>query len=252
MNHQLAPFTRSGTPLHRWKDARSKLIAFVTLIFVFSTVRDPVLLLCMWLFTCGLFALSGIPWSYLLRRLRLPGLLLTVMAVMLVFVADGTAWFGIGPLTVNKEGIIALAQIGSRFVCIVTLTVILFATTPVTAVMKGLQALKVPAVLVDMLSFSYRYAFEFSRLLKMMRTAAQLRGFRGKGWRTLPVWASLLGTMLIRSVEQAESVYQAMSLRGYGRTGLSLGPFRMEPADWLWLSAFLSIACLFALAQIFM
>ena len=53
-----------------------------------------------------------------------------------------------------------------------------------------------------------------------MQIAMRLRGFRLKGYdrRSLNQMAAMAGTLFIRSYEQSERVYHAMTLRGYGHT----------------------------------
>jgi len=45
-----------------------------------------------------------------------------------------------------------------------------------------------------------------------------LRGFRERRLKSLGTFASLAGTILVRSYEQSDRVYKAMILRGYGQS----------------------------------
>jgi cobalt/nickel transport system permease protein len=99
-----------------------------------------------------------------------------------------------------------------------TTGLILFGTSSFLTTVKGMRRLGISPIITDMLMLSYRYIFELSHQLNMMLKATKLRGFqRSKiSWRNLSVYAALTGSLLVRSYQQAERVYQAMLLRGYG------------------------------------
>jgi len=215
MKLQLDQYAYLDTLLHNW-DPRYKLVAFMTLIFAFSFVQSLQLLPAMVAVSCVLFAVSRLPLSFLLARLRLPGFFLVMMAVMLPFLSGKTVLFSIGPLAVKEEGCLDLLLISVKFVCILTVGIILFGTTPFLTNVKAMRAMGLPAILADMTLFSYRYLYDIGDKLKTMETAMRLRGFRGRNLKSLATYASLAGTILVRSYEQSDRVYKAMILRGYG------------------------------------
>ena len=59
------------SPVHRWQQSY-KLIGLLSLIFAFAFVQNVWLLPIMIVITSILFALSKIPLSFLLKRLRYP------------------------------------------------------------------------------------------------------------------------------------------------------------------------------------
>ena len=65
---------------------------------------------------------------------------------------------------------------------------------------------------------AYRYLEELGNMLTTMQRAIRLRGFQYKKFsrRNLRILAQLTGSLLIRSYERSNRVYQAMILRGYG------------------------------------
>ncbi|NEP85179.1 MAG: cobalt ECF transporter T component CbiQ, partial [Okeania sp. SIO3B3] len=76
----------------------------------------------------------------------------------------------------------------------------------------------IPPLLADMTLLSYRYLFEMGDDLRRMQIATRLRGFEGRklNAHTLRTYAALAGSLLVRSYERSERIYQAMVLRGYG------------------------------------
>ena len=215
----LDEYAHLDSPLHRW-EPRCRLVAFVVLIFTFSFVRDLRLLPAMFAVSFALYAISRLPVSFLVTRLRLPGFFLLITVVLLPFLSGQTVLLRIGPLSLRQEGCLDLLLIVARFVCILTTGLILFGTAPFLTTIKAMRALGLPSILADMTLFSYRYIYEIGADLETMETAMGLRGFRARhiGSRTLGVLASLAGSIVVRSYEQSERVYKAMVLRGYGRS----------------------------------
>ncbi len=228
----LDAYATLDSPLHRW-DVRAKLVGLLVLIFAFAAVRDVRLLPAMFLVTAMLFALSRLPLSYLLTRLRLPGLFIAFLVILLPFIAGETVLARLGPLTLRQEGLADALAIAARFVCIITLTLVLFGTAPFLRSIKALRSLGLPDILADMVLLTYRYLFEMAEMFSTMRTAVRLRGFRGDklNRRNLSTLASLIGSLLVRSYEQAEQVYNAMILRGYGANAAVLNEFHTTRRD---------------------
>jgi len=88
-----------------------------------------------------------------------------------------------------------------------------------------------------------------------METAMGLRGFKARhiNGHTLTVLASLSGSLLVRSYEQSERVYNAMALRGYGRSQRSVGGVhKVRSRDAIKSAGFLLIAAGFVGTEIFL
>ncbi|MEM7034895.1 MAG: cobalt ECF transporter T component CbiQ [Chloroflexota bacterium] len=217
MKFGLDEYADLNSPIHRW-DQRYKLVGLLVLIFGFSAIQDLRLLPVMIAVTVILFFISGLPQSFLLTRLKLPGFFLLALVLILPFVSGETTIWQLGPISLRQEGLVRAVLIAARFICIITLSVILFGTAPFLTSVRAMRALKLSDILVDMILLTYRYLFEIGDHLNTMRTAMRLRGFAGSAFnrRNLTVLASLVGSLLIRSYEQSERVYKAMVLRGYG------------------------------------
>lgn len=218
--------------IHRW-EPRTKLIGLLVLIFAFSTVQEWPLLLPMYLITAALFLLSKIPGHFLRSRLKLPGYFIAFLVILLPFISGSTELVRLGPLALRQEGLFNALMIASRFVCIIAVTLVLFGTAPFITSIKALRGLGLPDILADMILLTYRYLFEMADTLQAMRTAIRLRGFNGGKFsiENLKTLSSLIGSLLVRSYEQAEQVYNAMILRGYGTGNLTADIFRTTPMD---------------------
>ncbi len=217
MQFSLDAYAALDSPIHRW-DTRYKMVGLLSLMFAFAFVSEFALLPLMLAVTCGYYLLARLPFSYWSTRLRYPGLFLLVVLVILPIISGETILWQLGPLALRQEGLLAALLIASRFVAILTVGIVLFGTAPFLTTVNAMYALGLPALLNDMLLFFYRYLHDFADMLTTMQTASRLRGFQASrlSWHTLSTLAALTGTLLVRSYEQSERVYQAMRLRGYG------------------------------------
>jgi len=208
--------------LHRWEQ-RSKLVALIALMFAFAFVSKLILLPFMIAVTIILYKLSKLPLSFLLYRLRYPGLFILAVVLFLPFGSGETVLWSLGFLEVTQEGVEAVCLIATRFLCILTVGLILFGTAPFMTSIQAMRSLRLPEVMVDMTLLAYRYLEEFGDNRTTMQRAMQLRGFQRDrfGTRTLRILSGLAGSLLIRSYDRSERVYQAMRLRGYGHARFS-------------------------------
>lgn len=252
MNLGLDEYAHLDSPIHRW-DPRYKLVGLMALIFAFSFVQNLRLLPAMVAVTAILYASSRLPLVFLLTRLRYPGAFLLVMAILLPFLSGSTVLLHVGPLALRLEGCLELLRMVLRFVCILTTGLVLFGTAPFLTSIKAMRVLGLPAILADMTLLSYRYIFEIGSDLGRMETATRLRGLRAQRFSTrgFGVLALLAGTILVRSYERSDRVYNAMRLRGYGCTPRrALNEFQTRRSDVIALVCVLLVAVGFVAAEI--
>ena len=94
-------------------------------------------------------------------------------------------------------------------------SIVLAATTPVAELLRGLERLRVPRVLVAIAGFMVRYLDVIAGEVRRMRVARLSRGHDPRWiWQARAVAASA-GTLFIRSYERGERVHLAMLSRGY-------------------------------------
>lgn len=187
------------------------------------------------------------PW--LVTRRSLLGLPFLLASVSVLFTVPGHAlWQGPLGLEITDAGLARFTGILLRSLLSLSAAVLLTATTRFPDILHALRHLKVPAVLVAIIAFMYRYLFvlveEVQRLLRA-RTArsARLPGLRGGGsigWRAA-VAGHMAGQLLVRSLDRSDRVYHAMQARGYRGELLTLAPHVMRPRDWLMLAAGLAM-----------
>ena len=241
------------SPLHQW-EPRHKLVGLVLLIFAFSFVRQVQLLPPMLGVALVLFVASRLPFSFLVTRMRVPSLFILAMVILVPFLSGRTVLWRLGPLAVRREGCLASLLIVTKFSAILTTGLVLFGTGPFLTTVKAMRSLGLPAVLADMTLLSYRYIYEIGDDLGTMETAMKLRGFpaRRLSRRSLGVLASLTGSILVRSYERSERIYNAMVLRGYGHGPQWTDEFQACPVDGIKLGVTCMVVASLVAAELFL
>jgi len=238
-----------ASAIHRL-DPRVKVV--VTLVFILSVALLP----------AGAWAAYGLgfaavmaaavaarlsPW--LIVRRSLLGLPFLLAAVTILFIPGRVVWDGPWGLAVSDAGLLRFSGILLRSMISLQAAVWLTATTRFPDILHALRHLRVPAVLVSIIAFMYRYLFvlveEVERLLRARAArSAQLPGARGGGtvgWRAA-VTGHMAGQLFVRSLDRSDRVYNAMLARGYTGELLTLAPHAMRPPDWAALAIGLAVA----------
>lgn len=146
-------------------------------------------------------------------------------AVPLIFTRSGrplgTIDLQLFHLTVSGEGIIAFATILLKSWVSVQVAALLVFTTQFHDLLEGLERLRLPRLMVAIVSLMYRYLAvltgEASRMLRARSSrAATPPGTKPPGWRwQARVVGNMVGALFIRAYERSERVYLAMQSRGY-------------------------------------
>jgi cobalt/nickel transport system permease protein len=240
--HFTDAYQPGATPLHRM-DARLKLITTVGLIVLIGLV--PVGRFGVYL---GFFALAMMgalvarvdPWLVVKRSLA--ALPFALAAVTLLFTVPGPVIATV-PLTgwaISETGLIRFASIMFKSMASVQMAVVLMLTTHFTDLLWAMSTLRIPRVLIAIISFMYRYVFllaEESIRLSRARDSrsAVMGGSRPSTGRMVLFRAQttgrLIGSLFLRSFERSERVYQAMAARGYQGQMRQLAPPPVAASD---------------------
>ncbi|RPI21437.1 MAG: cobalt ECF transporter T component CbiQ [Chloroflexota bacterium] len=236
---------REGNSLLHLLDPRVKVA--ITVLYILSNAVLP----------DGAWAAFGIAWGLLLLGNAISGLgagftlrqsfialPFALIALSTLFSVPGApvAALQIGSLSlvITGAGLLRFTSILARSWLSVQMAILLVATTQFPDLMHALRHLRLPDVLVSVISFMYRYLFvlvdEAMRLLRGREARlARLPGKRSGGsigWRAR-VAGNLAGQLFLRSLERADRVYQAMMARGFQGQLLTLNPHQMSQTDWI-------------------
>jgi cobalt/nickel transport system permease protein len=137
-----------------------------------------------------------------------------LFAVLLPFVATGprTEVLGVG---VSRPGLVAGLALLIKATLGVLASLTLAATTEPQALLAGLDRLRLPRQLVQIMAFMVRYLDVVTAEMRRMKIARESRGFSARDPRHWPVLARSAAALFIRSYERGERVHLAMLSRGY-------------------------------------
>jgi len=234
-------------------DPRTKTL--VVLAFVLTVMATPPmawlsLALCA-ILIIGLILLARLPPLYALKRSAVVVPFVLMIAIFLPFFEGGevagsyNVW--LWRVSVTYDGLIVLWNVIIKSWLSVLSLILLSATTPFPRLLKGLQRLGVPRVMVMLLSFMYRYLFVLADEAMRLGRARESRNLGGGRIWQIRTLGNMVGTLFLRSYERAEHVYQAMVARGFDGEMRTLSELRFERAD-LWFG----IVCSLCLAVIWL
>ena len=227
------------SPIHR-ADPRLKFVAVIAVILAIALV--PVggfaALVVVWISLLAASTLAGLGPLRLSRGAFIAAPFL-LAAVPLIFIRPGEPLGSIGPLTVSGEGLRMFATIAAKSWLSVQAALLLTFTTPFHDLVDALRDLRLPRILVAIISFMYRYLAvlgeEGSRMLRARAARSATAGAAGAGgsvrWRAR-VTGQMVGSLFLRSYERSERIYAAMQARGFEGTFRHLGTRAIEPAAW--------------------
>ena len=135
--------------------------------------------------------------------------------LLLPFVATGPAGRGARPVGLSEHGLLGAWGLLAKGTLGVLASLLLAATTEPRALLAGLERLRMPALLVQIMGFMIRYLDVVTDEMRRMHVARESRGFRARDPRQWPVIAKSAGALFIRSYERGERVHLAMLSRGY-------------------------------------
>jgi cobalt/nickel transport system permease protein len=158
-------------------------------------------------------ALSRVPPTYLLPRM-LVELPFVVFALLLPFIATGPTTEVLG-VSVSEPGLHAGLTLLVKATLGVLAGLTLAATTEPQDLLLGLERLRLPRQLVQIMGFMVRYLDVVTGEMQRMRIARESRGFTARNPAHWPVLARSAGALFIRSYERGERVHLAMLSRGY-------------------------------------
>ncbi len=128
---------------------------------------------------------------------------------------------------------------------------LLASTTDLPDLLRGLERLRLPQLMVQIMSFMVRYMDVIGGERDRMRIARESRGFVARDVRQMRIVATSAGALFIRSYERGERVHLAMLSRGYTGSMPRLSDVSAAPAQWL-AAALLPLAALVVLIAAWM
>lgn len=171
---------------------------------------------------CGVFwlvlAMSGAhaPWQALFARLAAVNFFVLLLWLTCPWATPGTAVLDLGPLTITSQGLHLAEIVTLKANALACLFLALLASQSAPVLGSALRFFHCPERLILIFLMSIRNISLLSVEWQRLRTAARLRGFVPATslhtWRTT---AALLALLILRSLDRAERLREAMLLRGF-------------------------------------
>lgn len=225
MHHvTLDSWSRIASPIHRL-DPRAKIAAALAIIVSLVVGQRSY----GWLFVSYLALLAA-----LILAARVPLTLLAARAALVLPFAGTLAvvnWF-------HGDASRAAAVLGKSYISALAV-LFLLATTPLHALLRGLELLRVPRFFLMVAQFVYRYLFVLSEQAQHMLQARRCRAPRGTRQPLASAAAGAIGVLFARSYARAERIHQAMLARGFQGHFVLLDQPSLRAADWLFVSGIL-------------
>ena len=223
-------YRHGHSPVHRLP-AHAKVVSLVAfVVVVVATPREQYWAFAAYAALLGAVAVvAGVSGRFVLRRMvvELP---FVVFALLLPFVAHGPQVEVLG-MSLSETGLLAGWNMLAKGTLGVVASILLAATTDARDLLLAMQRLRVPPLLVEIMSFMVRYLDVVADEMRRMRIARESRAFQARHAGHIPVLARSAGALFIRSYERGERVHVAMLSRGYSGSLPLLGAARAGAAE---------------------
>jgi cobalt/nickel transport system permease protein len=194
-------------------DPRARILATLTFIMtVVSFNRYTALaLLPFFIFPVAQCAAGNIPLRWVARQVLIASPFAILVGVFnpLIDTASAVNLWGISV----AGGWVSFTSILLRFALTVSAALVLVASTGLPALCASLEQLGLPRAFTVQLLLLHRYAMVLAGEANRMRMAHRLRA--GDATLGLATYASLIGNLLLRSLERAQQIHRAMVARGF-------------------------------------
>jgi len=157
-------------------------------------------------------AFSETPYSMLLKRFLIT-LPFCLFAGITNIIFDQASAFTIGAVTVSYGTVSLFTLLFKAYLCVMSV-LLLVSVTPFAEIAYTMRRLKIPTVFVAMFEMTYCYIGVLLAEAYSMHTAYALRSSGGKGIAIRDM-GGFVGQLLLRSIDRADRIYNAMKCRGY-------------------------------------
>ena len=218
-------------------DPRTKLISvFLFILAVALTSPDMWLAFAVYfIIVAVLIILSRVPVLYVLKRSLVIIPFVLLIAIFVPFFKDGEVLAGFNIwswyISITYHGLQVLGNILAKAWLSILGLILLTSTTKIAELLRGLERLYLPRVMVMILSFMYRYIFVLVDEVMRMKQARDSRNFGGRRFWQIKTIGNMTGTLFIRSYERGERVYAAMLARGFDGQNRTLHQLSFSQSD---------------------
>ncbi|MBO6158169.1 MAG: hypothetical protein J6P72_02765 [Firmicutes bacterium] len=225
------------------------LTAAVFLVLLTSIPKnrlDLVLAMGVWVYLYALLGKMSI--GEILKKLWALFALLFLVGIANPFL-DRKVLFSLGTIPITS-GMISMLVLFLKGALALIFASFLASSAGMAGILSALSMLHLPPVLINVIYLIYRYLSLMLREASLVWTAYRLRAPGQKGIH-FGTWGSLVGMMLIRSMDRAARLYQSMELRGYRPQTAFVTRGRFDQKSLLYLAVCLATLLLVRFVPVF-
>jgi cobalt/nickel transport system permease protein len=221
-----------ASPVHLL-DPRAKILGLFAVTLV--AVSTPIALWPVWIACAAALAsvatVARLGPRQVWRRSRVIVPFALLAAVFVPFMREGGSEHALGPLSVSEAGLETLAEVVAKASIGTVSAVVLGATTAFPSVLRGLEALRVPRLLVLVAGLMYRYLFVVMEETRRTWAALVSRGYRPRHALQVGALGQAVSALFLRTYARAERVHTAMLARGFSGAMPHLHELTFRRAD---------------------
>ncbi len=219
-----------------------RLLAFFIIIFSSLFVSSPIQLMLLYAPVPFLAIASNVPLEGFIKRNLLIPLPAVIAGVPAVFMMEGNTLLEthLGSLTVSvsEEALIRLVLFSLRIWVSYGCLSLLVQVSGIDGVLATLTTMRVPPLLVTLISLTYRYihlsVHECVKVLLAIE-ARTIRHSRRITLSSLRNLADVISILFLRSINRGERVYLAMKARGFSLNTNIQTSFKIRGSDLFFL-----------------
>ncbi|MGC1122816.1 MAG: cobalt ECF transporter T component CbiQ [Candidatus Methanofastidiosia archaeon] len=196
-------------------DPRIKIsCAFFFIFLVVSGNLNVMSFSAFFLILLSIATISRVSLSFLFRRSLVIIPFAVFVAIFLPFFSGGETVTVVGiPLSV--EGLERFENVVMKAFLSVFCVAMLAETTEFSELLKAFEELRIPKIMVVLVSFTYRYFSVIVEEARRMKIARDIRSRKGNFVWQVRTFGTIVAQLFIRSYERSERIYQAMVTRGF-------------------------------------
>ncbi len=225
-------------------DLRVRLAAALILVIAISQLQTLAIAAVVLAIVIGIAIASRIEGKAWRRMMHVETFLL-LLFLTLPFTVPGRPLLAVGPFVASAEGVSRAMVVACKVSASVLTIVVLLGTVEVMRLGGALHALRVPEPIVRLFVLTVRYLSviggEARRLQEAMRARAFYPGSNRHTWRS---YGNLVGMLLVRALDRAQRVEEAMLCRGFSGRFPWQAPPPLARRDQGWLALAVTVSVL--------
>ncbi|MFA9376186.1 MAG: cobalt ECF transporter T component CbiQ [Lachnotalea sp.] len=231
--HEMDEMAAKKTKVHQVHPLVKLVVTILYITCVVSFDKYNLLgLLPMAIYPFLLFSLSEISVKSCFKKLRVVLPMVCFIGVLNPFF-DHVPMVKIGGILITG-GIISMITLIIKGIYTLMASFLLIATTGIERICYALKLLHIPKIIVTQILLIYRYITVLMNEANAVTEAYALRAPNEKGIK-YRIWGSLMGQLLLRSLDRAQNLYESMLLRGFTGEFYYANNQRCNTMDYIYL-----------------